>query len=297
MKKLIALVLSLAMVLSLSACGSTSETTASSAASSEAEASEAAASEATEEVTETVTLKIAASPTPHAEILTSDIVTELLAAKGIVLEVVEYSDYVVPNTSVDEGENDANYFQHTPYLETFNEENGTDLVSVGSIHYEPFGMYSNTLTSVEDIQEGATIAIPNDGSNEARALYLLQDLGLITLDGDSFNSNATVLDIVDNPLNLQFTELEAAMVARAIDDVDAAIVNGNYALEAGLDINTAIATEAADSDAAQTYANIICTTSGNADNEAILTLVEVLKSEEVQAWIEENFDGAVLPVD
>ncbi len=297
MKKLISLVLSLAMVLSLSACGSTSETTASSAASSEAEASEAAASEATEEVTETVTLKIAASPTPHAEILTSDIVTELLAAKGIVLEVVEYSDYVVPNTSVDEGENDANYFQHTPYLETFNEENGTDLVSVGSIHYEPFGMYSNTLTSVEDIQEGATIAIPNDGSNEARALYLLQDLGLITLDGDSFNSNATVLDIVDNPLNLQFTELEAAMVARAIDDVDAAIVNGNYALEAGLDINTAIATEAADSDAAQTYANIKCTTAGNADNEAILTLVEVLKSEEVQAWIEENFDGAVLPVD
>ncbi len=150
---------------------------------------------------------------------------------------------------------------------------------------------------MDDIAEGATIAIPNDGSTEARALYLLQDLGLITLSGDAFDSNATVLDIEDNPLNLQFEELEAAMVARALDDVDAAIVNGNYALEADLDISTAIATESADSEAAQTYANIIATTEDNADNEAILTLVEVLKSEDVQQWIEETFDGAVLPVD
>ncbi|MCD8119621.1 MAG: MetQ/NlpA family ABC transporter substrate-binding protein [Lachnospiraceae bacterium] len=285
LKKLAAFALAFSLVFALAACGSTEED-----ATDESTTTGASASE-------TTVLKVAASPTPHAEILTSDIVTELLAAEGITLDVTEYSDYVVPNTSVDEGENDCNYFQHTPYLDTFNEENGTSLVSVGKIHYEPFGLYSNTLESVDDIAEGATIAIPNDGSNEARALYLLQDLGLITLSGDSFNSNATVLDIEENPLNLQFTELEAAMVARALDDVDAAIVNGNYALEAGLDINDAIATEAADSDAAQTYANIIATTEENADNEAILTLVEVLKSSEVQEWIEENFDGAVLPVD
>lgn len=305
MKKFIAFALSLILALSLTACGNSSssaeETTGSageSADASTAEVTEEDASGTDEDASaETVVLKVAASPTPHAEILTSDLVTELLAEQGIVLEVTEYSDYVVPNTSVDEGENDCNYFQHTPYLETFNEENGTNLVSVGSIHYEPFGMYSETLTSVDDIAEGATIAIPNDGSNEARALYLLQDLGLITLSGDAFDSNATVLDIEDNPLNLQFEELEAAMVARALDDVDAAIVNGNYALEADLDISTAIATESADSEAAQTYANIIATTEDNADNEAILTLVEVLKSEDVQQWIEETFDGAVLPVD
>lgn len=305
MKKLLTLTLSLILALSLTACGSSSSSTEENTGSAGEIADVSTAADTEEDVsgtdeeasTETVVLKVAASPTPHAEILTSDLVTELLAEQGIILEVTEYSDYVVPNTSVDEGENDCNYFQHTPYLETFNEENGTNLVSVGSIHYEPFGMYSETLTSVDDIAEGATIAIPNDGSNEARALYLLQDLGLITLSGDAFNSNATVLDIEDNPLNLQFEELEAAMVARALDDVDAAIVNGNYALEADLDISTAIATEAADSEAAQTYANIIATTVDNADNEAILTLVNVLKSEEVQQWIEETFGGAVLPVD
>ena len=292
MKKLFALLLAVAMVLSLAACGASA---ASSAATEETAASEAAS--AAEETTETaaVTLKVAATPTPHAEILTSDIVTEKLAAEGITLEVVEYSDYVVPNTSVDEGENDCNYFQHTPYLDTFNAENGTNLVSVGKIHYEPFGMYSNTLNSVDEIADGAVIAIPNDGSNEARALYLLQDLGLITLAGDSFNSNATVLDIEENPKNLQFQELEAAMVARALDDVDAAIVNGNYALEAGLDISTAIAAEAADSDAAQTYANIIVCNADRAEDASILKLVEVLQSEEVQAWITENYNGAVLP--
>lgn len=308
MKKLFAVLLSCVLLVSLAACGSSddSDTTADQSSNSSTEnnsdtATEDQSSDTTaddsgsEETTaETVTLRVGASPTPHAEILNfaKDI---LLSDYNINLEVVEYSDYVVPNTAVEEGEDDANYFQHTPYLDTFNEDNGTHLVSVAKIHYEPFGLYSNTVTNVDDLPDGAVIAIPNDGSNEARALYLLEAEGLITLNHD-VGFNATVLDITDNPKNLEFQEVAAEMVARTLDDVDGAIVNGNYALEAGLDIADAIATESADSDSAQTYANVIVVKEGNEDNEAVKALVEVLTSDAVRDYINDTYEGAVVPV-
>ncbi len=280
MKKLLTLFLLLASVVSFTACGNSADSDTSSDSGSDVNAA--------------VTLRVGASPTPHAEILTfaKDI---LLSDYNINLEVVEYSDYVVPNTAVEEGEDDANYFQHTPYLDTFNDDNGTHLVSVAKIHYEPFGLYSNTVSDVADLPDGAVIAIPNDGSNEARALYLLEAEGLITLNHDA-GYNATVLDIVDNSKNLKFQEVAAEMVARTIDDVDGAIVNGNYALEAGLNISDAIATEAADSDSAQTYANVIVVKEGNEDNEAVKALVEVLTSDAVRDYINETYKGAVVPI-
>lgn len=292
MKKLLALLLTATFTFSLAACGSDS---ASSDTDASAESStEAAASSESAEAGEAVALRVGASPTPHAEILNfaKDI---LLSDYNINLEVVEYSDYVVPNTAVEEGEDDANYFQHTPYLDTFNEDNGTHLVSVAKIHYEPFGLYSNTVTDVADLPDGATIAIPNDGSNEARALYLLEAEGLITLNHEA-GYNATVLDITENPHNFEFEEVAAEMVARTIDDVDGAIVNGNYALEAGLDIADAIATESADSDSAQTYANIIVVKEGNENNEAVQALVEVLTSDAVRDYINDTYEGAVVPI-
>ncbi len=296
MKKLSAVLLSFIMMLSLAACGSgaASDTSDTSSDEPSAEASAVNGSGSAETSGETVTLRVGASPTPHAEIL--NFAKDILSSEyNIDLEIVEYSDYVVPNTAVDEGEDDANYFQHTPYLDTFNEDNGTNLVSVAKIHYEPFGLYSNTVTDVADLPDGAVIAIPNDGSNEARALYLLEAEGLITLDHDA-GFNATVLDITDNPKNLTFQEVAAEMVARTLDDVDGAIVNGNYALTAGLDIADAIATEAADSESAQTYANVIVVKEGNEDNEAIKALVEVMTSDAVRDYIEDTYNGAVVPV-
>ncbi len=320
MKKICAILLSLVLVFSLVACGSSTDsdtadkeqsqgasdedgstsegTTGTGTGASDDEqssdASDEDGSESEETTGEAVTLRVGASPTPHAEILT--FAKDILASEyNVNLEIIEYSDYVVPNTAVEEGEDDANYFQHTPYLETFNEDNGTHLVSVAKIHYEPFGLYSETVTDVADLPDGAVIAIPNDGSNEARALYLLEAEGLITLDHEA-GFNATVLDITDNPKNITFQEVAAEMVARTLDDVDGAIVNGNYALEAGLDIADAIATEAADSDSAQTYANVIVVKEGNEDNEAVKALVEVLTSDAVRDYINDTYDGAVVPV-
>ena len=282
MKKILSIVLALALVFALAACGAdkTPATTDNAAVS--------------DNPAEPVKLRVGASPTPHAEILNS-VKDRLLKEYNIDLEVVEYSDYVVPNTAVDEGEDDANYFQHTPYLDTFNSENGTHLVSVAKIHYEPFGLYSEKVKDVSELADGATIAIPNDGSNEARALYLLEAQGLIKLDHKA-GFNATVLDVVENPKNLTLQEVAAEMVARTLDDVDGAIVNGNYALAAGLNIDDAIAVEASDSDSAQTYANILVVREGNENNEAIKALVEVLTSDETREFINETYHGAVVPI-
>ena len=239
------------------------------------------------------TIKVAASPTPHAEILAE--AKKILADQGWTLEVTEFEDYVQPNLVVESGELDANYFQHQPYLDDFNKEKGTDLVSVGGIHYEPFGIYPGTKSKLDDLAEGDTIAVPNDTTNEARALLLLEANGVITLK-DGAGLDATVNDIKDNPKNIKIQELEAAQVSRVKDEVAFVVLNGNYALEAGYSVSKdSIAYEKSDSDAAKTYVNIIAVKKGNEDNDGIKALVDVLKSDEIKNFINDKYDGAVIP--
>lgn len=248
---------------------------------------------ASTEVEEKGTITIAASPTPHAEILAE--AAKILADEGWKLDIVEFEDYVQPNLVVDSGEIDANYFQHVPYLDNFNEENGTSLVSVGGIHYEPFGIYPGTKASLDALEEGDTIAVPNDTTNEARALLLLQANGLLKLK-DGAGLTTTVLDIEENPLKLNIQELEAAQVSRVKDEVALVVLNGNYALEAGFSVaKDAIAYETSDSEAAQTYVNIIAVKEGNESNPGIQALVEVLKSDAIKEYINNTYDGAVIP--
>jgi len=241
-----------------------------------------------------VVLKVGASVTPHAEILA--VVKDILAEQNIELKIVEFTDYIQPNINVENGELDANYFQHKPYLDQFNKDNGTHLVSVAAIHYEPFGIYAGKTASVEDLKEGAVIAVPNDGTNEARALLLLEAQGLIKLKKD-VGFTATILDIEENPKKLVIKELEAAQLTLSLQDVDLAVINGNYAIQAGLNATKdALAIEDKNSAAAQTYANIICVKEGNENNPAILALIEALKSEKVKKFMEETYEGAVVPV-
>lgn len=250
-------------------------------------------SAASDTVEEKGTITVAASATPHAEILEQ--AKEILKEEGWDLEVTVFDDYVQPNLVVESGDFDANYFQHIPYLESFNEEQGTDLVNAGGIHYEPFGIYPGTKDSLDDIAEGDVIAVPNDTTNEARALLLLQDNGIITLKDDA-GLEATVNDIVDNPYNIEIEELEAAQVSRVTDEVAYVVLNGNYALEAGFSVGSdSIAYEKADSEAAQTYVNVIAVKNGNEDSEKIQALVEVLQSDEIKDYINETYDGAVIP--
>lgn len=238
------------------------------------------------------TIKVAASATPHAEILEE--ARGLLEAEGYDLEVTIFNDYVQPNEVVESGDFDANYFQHIPYLDSFNEEKGTHLVNAGGIHYEPFGIYPGTKKSLDELAEGDTIAVPNDTTNEARALLLLQDNGVITLK-DGAGLNATVNDIEENTKNVKIEELEAAQVSRVVDEVAFVVLNGNYALEAGYSVKSdAIAYEKSDSEAARTYVNVIAVKEGNEDNEGIKTLVEVLKSDDIKKFIDEKYDGAVI---
>lgn len=239
------------------------------------------------------TLTVAASPAPHAEIL-NDFAAPLLAKEGIELKVKEYTDYIQPNKDTTSGAVDANYFQHITYLENYNAENGTDLVSAGLIHYEPFAVYAGTSNDLDAIADGATIAVPNDPTNESRALLLLQDLGLITL-SDPENLEATPKDIKDNPHNLKFQELEAAALPRALSSVDFAVINGNYAIEAGYHVADALAHESSDSLAVEKYANIICVAKNNEDSKAVKALVKVLTSDDFKAYLEGNYGEDVLP--
>lgn len=243
------------------------------------------------------TIKVAAVPTPHAEIL-NDVVKPLVEKDGYTLEVTEFNDYVQPNTATENGDVDANYFQHTPYLDSFNEENGTHLVSVEAIHYEPFGLYSDKIKDLKDLPDGATVAVPNDTTNEARALLLLEQEGLIELDKDA-GIKATTKDIKSNPKNLKFKELEAASVAKNYQDksISLAAINSNYALEAGLNPSKdALAIEDANGTAAQTYANVLVVKDGNQDTDKTNELKKALNSDEVRDYINNNYKGAVLPV-
>ena len=317
-KRFIAAILTAALALgTLTACGGSDEGTTApaqdDAPASEAESSEEAAppeedaaaqeSEASaddakepagEEATESKgTITIAASATPHAEILEQ--AAPLLAAQGWTLEVTVFNDYVQPNMVVESGEFDANYFQHIPYLDSFNEEQGTHLVNAGGIHYEPFGIYPGTKSDLTTLEKGDVVAVPNDTTNEARALLLLQDNGIITLK-DGVGLEATVRDIVDNPNEIEIQELEAAQVPRVKDEVAFVVLNGNYAMEAGFSVaKDAVAYEQADSEAAKTYVNVIAVKEGNESNEAVKALVDALKSDEITEYINNTYDGGVIP--
>lgn len=239
------------------------------------------------------TIKVAASPTPHAEILAE--AKPLLAAQGWDLEITEFEDYVQPNLVVDSGDFDANYFQHIPYLDNFNEEKGTHLVNAGGIHYEPFGIYPGTKNSLDDLADGDVIAVPNDTTNEARALLLLEANGVLTLK-EGAGLTATVKDIASYAKDIKIQELEAAQVSRVKDEVAFVVLNGNYALEAGFSVGKdAIAYETSDSEAAKTYVNVIAVKEGNENSEAIQALISVLKSDEIKQFINEKYDGAVIP--
>lgn len=291
MKKLLALTLALVLCLGLAACGggTSTDTDTNADTSSDADTNSDATANG-----ETITLTVGATPNPHAEILAQ--VKDDLAAEGIDLVVKEYSDYVVPNTAVEEGDLDANYFQHTPYMEKFNEENGTHLVSVGKIHYEPMGIYPGLTKTLEELPDGATIAVPNDATNEARALQLLAAQGLIELKEDA-GLNATPNDITSNPKNLQFKELEAAMLPQTASEVDLSVINSNFAMEGGMNPATdSLASEDADSEAAQTFANIVAVKEGHENDPAIQALVKALQSDKVKEYIEKTYSGAVVAV-
>lgn len=241
-----------------------------------------------------VKIKVAATPVPHAEILAQ--VKEDLNAKGFELEVVEFSDYVQPNLVVDAKDMDANFFQHKPYLDSFNKEKGTKIVSVASIHYEPLGIYPGKSKDLKNIPQGATIAVPNDTTNEARALLLLEANGIIKIKPGA-GLTATKNDIVENPKKVQIVELEAAQVARVVGETDFVVLNGNYALQAKFNVaKDSLAKEEATSDAAKTYANILCVKEGNENNPGIKALAEALKSDKVKKFITEKYSGAVIPM-
>lgn len=237
---------------------------------------------------------IGASTTPHAEILR--VAAEIMKEGGYTVTIKEFDDYVMPNTALESGELEANYFQHKPYLDDFNAEKGTNLVSAGAIHYEPLGIYAGKTASLDEIKDGAQIAVPNDTTNEARALKLLEAQGLISVNPDA-GFKATVKDITNNPKNLKIVEIEAAQLGRSIQDVDFAVINGNYAIKAGLDIaKDALAIEAKDSDSATTYANIVAVRNGDENSSDIQALMKALKSDKVKKFIEEKYNGAVVAI-
>ena len=267
-KKLIALALSLVLALGLTACGGSGSG-------------------------DGKTIKVGATPAPHAEILEE--VQDILAKDGYTLEIVEYDDYVTPNTSLEDGYLDANYFQHITYMNEFNAEHGTHLVSAAGIHYEPFGLYAGRTASLEELADGAQIAVPNDGTNEARALLLLEQEGLIQLK-EGVGLSATKSDIAENPHNYDIVELEARLLPTTLSDVDVAVINGNYAIDAGLKVSDAIAVEANDGAAAEAYVNVLAVKEGNESSEAIQALVNALQSDEIRAFIQETYDGAVVPL-
>lgn len=299
MKKALALILTATMMTGLlTACGSTETTETTEATEEVTETEEAAVEEtadtdAEEETGDLEVITVAATAVPHAEIL--EAAKPYMEELGYELEITVFDDYVQPNEVVEAGDILCNYFQHTPYLDSYNEERGTHLVSVGGIHYEPFGIYGGTESDLSNVPDGADIAIPNDTTNEARALLLLQDNGLLTLSEDA-GIDATIADIVENPYNINFVEMEAAQVSKVLDEVAFAVINGNYALDAGLNAQTdALAAETSDSLAAQTYVNVLVVKEGNEDNAGVQALLQVLKSDEIKQFIEETYEGAVVP--
>ena len=266
MKKIIAVILALTLALSLAACGGKNDDK---------------------------TIKVGATPAPHAEIL--EVIKDELAKDGWTLEIVEFNDYVQPNQALEDGELDANYFQHVLYMNQFNAEYGTHLVNAGGIHYEPFGIYAGKTASLAALSDGAKIGVPNDATNEARALLLLEQEGLIKLK-DGIGLDATKADIVENPHNDEIVEINAELLPATLPDLDIAVINGNYAIDAGLKVSEALAIEASDGAATEYYQNIIAVVSGNENSEKIQALLKALKSDAVKQYIEATYNGAVVPL-
>ena len=294
MKKLLSVLLIALLAFGLLAgCGSESEDTRQEGANTgepaEGEGAEGQPGEEEGAPEELQVIKVGASITPHGEILAQ--IKEDMKAQGYDLQIVEFTDYVLPNLSLDEGDLDANYFQHQPYLDQFNEERGTKLVSIAAIHYEPYGLYPGKTASIEELPEGAQISVPNDATNEARALLLLQDQGLITIREDA-GLNATIADIVDNPKNLKIIEIEAAQLTRSLQDVDMSVINGNFAIQAGLNVSEdAVALEDKDSLAAETFANVLVVREGDENREDLKALANALQSDKVRDFIEKTYGG------
>ena len=268
----------------LTACGGNSATSSSAATSGAATSSSASNG---------TVITVGASPSPHAEILKA--VEDEIKSAGYELKVVEYNDYVQPNVALSEGDLDANYFQHKPYLDNYNQENGTDLVSAAAIHFEPMGIYADKSSDIKNVPDGAKIAVPSDATNEARALLLLQDQGVLKLK-DGVGLEATKNDIAENPHNVEFVEVEAASVPRTLQDADFGVINGNYALSAGLDTTATLASEGAGSEAAKTYANIVAVRKGEDQTDKTKALVKALTSDTAKKFIENQYKGSVIPV-
>ncbi len=285
----------------LAGCGSsaaeaTSKAESAAPAPAEAAVSTAAASEGEIPAAsgDDTTIIVGASPSPHAEILES--IKDALADQGWTLKIQEYSDYIQPNAALAGGDLDANYFQHQPYLDNYNEENKTDLVGAAQIHYEPFGIFPGKTASLDELADGAQVGVPNDATNEARALLLLEAQGLITLK-DGAGINATKNDIAENPKDLKIVEIEAAQLPRSIQDLDIAVVNGNYAIEAGFSVeNDALAVEDAESLGAKTYGNVIAVRNGEENSAKTQALIAALKSDAVKTFINDKYAGAVVPL-
>ena len=289
MKKTLSLLLSGVLAVGLlSGCGGGTASQPSAAPSDAGDAqTETSASQ------EGTTIRVGASPAPHAEIL--EVVKDLLAEQGITLEITEFDDYILPNQAVEDGSLDANYFQHITYMNDFNTEYGTHLVSAAEVHYEPMSLYAGKVSSLDELADGALIGVPNDATNEARALLVLQQEGLITLAEDA-GITATINDIVDNPKNLEIVEMEAAQLPLRLADLDMAVINGNYAIDAGLSMDDALAVESAEGEAAQAYVNVLAVKEGRETDPAIQALAAALCSDEVKTYIEENYNGAVVAV-
>lgn len=279
MKKFIGILLTAALAFGAVGCGSTT--------------TETADEGATTTTAEGATIVVGASPSPHAEILKA--AQPLLAEKGVTLEIKEFTDYVQPNLALNTGDLDANYFQHQPYLDQFNADNDMDLVALGAVHYEPMGIFAGNSSDLAALPDGAKVGVPNDATNEARALLLLESNGLIKLKEDA-GVAATKLDIVENPHNLEIVEMEAAQLPLSLGSLDIAVINGNYALSGGLSISDALAIEEADSLAAETYQNVVAVRNGDETRPELQTLMEVLNSQEIADYINETFEGAVAPV-
>ena len=292
MKKLVSLLLTGALAFGLLAgCGGGAGTAETPAGNTNTPSAETPSAETP--AGETVTLRIGGTPAPHVEILEQ--VVPILAEQGITLAITTMNDYNTPNDAVEDGSLDANYFQHITYMNDFNDQNGTHLVSAAEVHYEPMSLYAGKVSSLDELADGALIGVPNDATNEARALLVLQQEGLITL-REGAGITATINDIVDNPKNLQFSEMEAAQLPLRLADLDMAVINGNYAIDAGLSMDDALATESADGEAAQAYVNVLAVKEGREDDPAIQALAAALCSDEVKTYIEENYNGAVVAV-
>lgn len=285
MKKFLALALTGVLALGLTGCGGGSEAPAEdNNVENGADGGEGA---------ENTTIIVGASPTPHAEILAA--AKDALAAEGITLEIMEFTDYVQPNLALDSGDLDANYFQHQPYLDDFNQTRGLDLVSIGAVHFEPMGIYAGTVTDLADIPDGTKVGIPNDGTNGGRALLLLEANGLITLNPDA-GISATKLDITDNPKNLEIVDMEAAQLPKSLGDLGLAVINSNFAMQNGLKPADALAAETADSLAGETYANVVAVRAGDEERPELVKLMEVLESADIAAFITDTYNGEIIPV-